>query len=217
MSKIVDDSYFNYIFKYIIIGDSAVGKSKLLLRFTDNTYKEEFQCTVGVEFGCRNLEINNKIIRIQIWDTAGMENFRSITRSYYKNSICALVVYDICNRESFNNIEKWILDCKKNAPKSINFVIVGSKLDLEQQRQVPIQDGIELSTKYNSLFYECSAKTGINIDDIFINSAKLIYENIKKGKYNLNDESCGIKKGNQISNNSIIDSINTTKKKKNCC
>ena len=146
MSKIIDDSYFNYIFKYIIIGDSAVGKSKLLLRFTDNTYKEEFQCTVGVEFGCRNIEINDKIIRIQIWDTAGMENFRSITRSYYKNSICALVVYDICNRESFNNIEKWILDCKKNAPKSINFVIVGSKLDLENQRQVPLQDGIELST-----------------------------------------------------------------------
>ena len=80
-----EDINYNYIFKYIIIGDSAVGKSKLLLRFTDNTYKEEFQCTVGVEFGCRNLEINNKIIRIQIWDTAGMENFRSITRSYYKN------------------------------------------------------------------------------------------------------------------------------------
>ena len=212
-----DDSNYNYIFKYIIIGDSAVGKSKLLLRFTDNTYKEEFQCTVGVEFGCRNLEINNKIVRIQIWDTAGMENFRSITRSYYKNSACALVVYDICNRDSFNNIETWIIDCKKNAPKTINFVIVGSKLDLEKQRQVPIQDGIELSTKYNCLFYECSSKTGINIDDIFINSSKLILENIKNGKYNLNDDSCGIKRGNQISNISIHDSINPSTKKKKCC
>ena len=95
---------FNYLLKYIIIGDEAVGKSNLLLRYAQNQFKTEYKVTVGVEFGARNITINNTIYRVQIWDTAGQERFRSITRAYYKNSICSLILYDISNRESFYNV-----------------------------------------------------------------------------------------------------------------
>ena len=116
---------FNYLFKYIIIGDAAVGKSNLLLRYTHGQFKQEYQLTIGVEFGAKNIEIDNKIYRIQIWDTAGQESFRSITRAYYKNSVCALIVYDISNRESFNNIASWIEDCRNQSPKTIFIVLIG--------------------------------------------------------------------------------------------
>ena len=106
-----DNINYNYIFKYIIIGDSAVVKSKLLLWFTDNTYKIEFQCTVGVEFGYRNLEIK-KIVWIQIWDTTGMKNF-VLSQEVIIKILLGFSIYDICNRESFNIIEKCIIDCKK--------------------------------------------------------------------------------------------------------
>ena len=127
---------FNYLFKYIIIGDAAVGKSNLLLRYAHGQFKQEYQLTIGVEFGAKNIQLNDKIYRIQIWDTAGQENFRSITRAYYKNSVCALVVYDISNKESFNNISSWVEDCKNQSPKTIFMVLVGNKSDLEDKRQV---------------------------------------------------------------------------------
>ena len=94
---------FNYLLKYVIVGDAAVGKSNLLLRYTHGEFKEEYQLTIGVEFGSNNIIVDNNIFRVQIWDTAGQENFRSITRSYYKNSACALIVYDITRRQSFEN------------------------------------------------------------------------------------------------------------------
>ena len=100
---------FDYLLKYIIIGDAAVGKSNLLLRYVHGQFKPEYQLTIGVEFGAKNIEISSKIFRIQIWDTAGQENFRSITRAYYKNSVCALVVYDISSRDSFNNVIEEVL------------------------------------------------------------------------------------------------------------
>ncbi len=107
-------SNFNYLFKYIIIGDSNVGKSNILTRYTQNKFNEQYQATIGVEFGAKNLTINNQIIRVQIWDTAGQENFRSITRAYYKNSVCAIIVYDISKRDSFNNIQNWVKIAKCN-------------------------------------------------------------------------------------------------------
>ena len=134
---------FNYLFKYIIIGDAAVGKSNILLRYAHGQFKQEYQLTIGVEFGAKNIQLNDKIYRIQIWDTAGQENFRSITRAYYKNSVCALVVYDISNKESFNNISSWVEDCKNQSPKTIFMVLVGNKSDLEDKRQVTKEEGEE--------------------------------------------------------------------------
>ena len=126
---------FNYLFKYIIIGDSAVGKSNILLRYVHDNFIEEFQSTIGVEFGAKNIQLNEKIYRIQIWDTAGQENFRSITRAYYKNSACACIVYDITQRNSFENIKSWIEDCKKQSPKTVFLILIGNKKDLEDKRQ----------------------------------------------------------------------------------
>ena len=209
---------FNYLFKFIIIGDAAVGKSNLLLRYAHGQFKQEYQLTIGVEFGAKNIQINDKIYRIQIWDTAGQENFRSITRAYYKNSVCALVVYDISNKESFNNISSWVEDCKNQSPKTIFMVLVGNKSDLEDKRQVTKEEGQELAEKYGMLFFETSAKTGENVDDIFFNSAKEIAKKIDDGFYDLDSDTCGIKQGfNKRSEVKLNDDNNNKKKNGGCC
>ena len=192
---------FDYLFKYIIIGDAAVGKSNLLLRYAHGQFKPEYQLTIGVEFGAKNVEIRNKTYRIQIWDTAGQENFRSITRAYYKNSVCALVVYDISSRDSFNNVSTWIEDCKNQSPKTIFMVLVGNKSDLADRRQVNTEEGQELADKYGMQFYETSAKTGDNVESIFLNSADEIARKIDQGFYDLENDTCGIKQGINRQNN----------------
>ena len=186
---------FDYLLKYIIIGDAAVGKSNLLLRYAHGQFKPEYQLTIGVEFGAKNIQINNKVFRIQIWDTAGQENFRSITRAYYKNSVCALVVYDISSRDSFNNVSTWIEDCKNQSPKTIFMVLVGNKCDLNDKRQVTAEEGKDLADRNEMLFFETSAKEGINVEEIFLNSANEISKKIDQGSYDLENDTCGIKKG----------------------
>ena len=192
---------FNYLLKYIIIGDSSVGKSNILLRYVHNSFNPEFLTTIGVEFGAKNIEINKKIFKIQIWDTAGQENFRSITRAYYKNSVCALIVYDITNRSSFENIISWIEDCKGQSPKSIFIFLFGNKNDLENERQVSYEEGLEFAKNNNIVFFETSAKTGKNISELFQTSAIEINKKIEEDFYDLENESCGIKIGNIDSNN----------------
>ena len=211
---------FDYLFKYIIIGDAAVGKSNLLLRYAHGQFKPEYQLTIGVEFGAKNVQINNKIYRIQIWDTVGQENFRSITRAYYKNSVCALIVYDISSRDSFNNVSTWVDDCKNQSPKTIFMVLVGNKSDLSDRRQVNTEEGKELAEKYGMLFFETSAKNGTNVEEIFLESANNIVQKIEQGYYDLENDTCGIKQGinrqgapQRISN----DINNNKKKKKGCC
>ena len=127
---------FHYLLKYVIIGDSGVGKSNILLQYINGKFSDDFKATVGVEFGAKNIEINSRIYRIQIWDTAGQENFRSIARAYYKNSICACIVYDITSRNSFNSVQSWIDDCTKQTPKSILLLLIGNKNDLNDRREV---------------------------------------------------------------------------------
>ena len=173
---------YDYLLKYIIIGDISVGKSNLLLRYIHGQFREGRNVTVGVEFGAKSEIIGDKTYRIQIWDTAGQENFRSITRGYFKNSACALVVYDITRRDSFNNVRDWIEECKNSSPKDILIVLVGNKSDLEDNRDVSQEEGQELADGYGILFFEVSAKTGINVNEIFSSSvneiAKKIDENI---------------------------------------
>ncbi len=186
---------YDYLLKYIIIGDAAVGKSNLLLRFAQNDFKTEYQLTIGVEFGAKNIEINNKKLRLQIWDTAGQENYRSITRAYYKNSVCAVLVYDISNRETFEHISNWIEDCIAQSPKTVFMVLVGNKSDLNQNRKVTFEEGQEMAKNNNLMFFETSAKTGENVDKIFEDSAKEIYNKINQGYYDLESDVCGIKRG----------------------
>ena len=186
---------YSYLFKYIIIGDSAVGKSNILLRYIHDNFNEEFQSTIGVEFGAKNIKLEDKVYRIQIWDTAGQETFRSITRAYYKNSVCAFVVYDITNRNSFQNVKSWIEDCRKQSPKTVFMVLIGNKVDLEDSRQVSYEEGSVFAEKNGMLFFETSAKTGKNIEEIFLKSSMEIAKKIDNGFYDLSNDSCGIKQG----------------------
>ena len=208
---------YNYLFKYIIIGDPSVGKSNLLMKFAHNKFTDEYQATIGVEFGAKNITFNNQIYRIQIWDTAGQENFRSITRAYYKNSVCAMVVYDITNRDSFEHIVNWIQDIRDQSPKTVLIVLVGNKIDLEDKRVVSYDEGSEFAIKNGFIFEETSAKTGQGIEEIFTKSAKEIVKKMDENYYDLKSETCGIKIGslrqkNNTNNNSNNNDKNNSNK-----
>ena len=210
---------FHYLLKYIIIGNSSVGKSNLLLKFAHNKFLDEYQATIGVEFGAKNVEIDNKIFRVQIWDTAGQENFRSITRAYYKNSVCALIVYDINNEDTFDSVQSWIQECKLQTPKTVTMILVGNKCDLECK--VDRNKAKELAEENKMLYFETSAKTGKGVDELFKKSAAKIKDNIEKNYYDLTNESCGVKIGNllydvQIKKNKKLQK-GDVEKKKNCC
>ena len=210
-----EEEKYNYLLKYIIIGDSAVGKSNLLLQYTYGEFIEEYRSTIGVEFGAKNIDINNKSYRIQIWDTAGQECFKSITRAYYKNSVCAIVVYDITCQNSFDNVSTWIEDCKNYSPKNVYIVLVGNKSDLEERRQIPTEKGQEIADKFGIAFFETSAKTGHNVVKIFEESVKEIAKRIDNDFYDYNDEDCGIIKGKR--NIKVNNSKKLGKQKKKCC
>ena len=214
MNDYISEGNYNYLIKFIIIGDAAVGKSNLLVRYTSGQFKEEYQLTIGVEFGSNNVIIGDNTYRIQIWDTAGQENFRSITRSYYKNTACAIIVYEISNKKSFENISSWIEECKNTAPKSILMVLVGNKCDLDN-REVTEEEGREFAEKNGMIFFETSAKTGKNVEELFKQSVKVIDQKIKENYYDLENDSCGIKKGNEEIN--VVLETNLEKDKKGCC
>ena len=207
---------FDYLLKYIIIGDSFVGKSNILIQYTKNRFNEDYQSTIGVEFGAKTLEINNRIYKIQIWDTAGQENFRSITRAYYKNSVCAFVVYDITNRNSFANIQNWIEDCKLIYPQTITVVFIGNKSDINIKRAVTYKEGNDWAINHDMIFFETSAKTGENINEAFEKSVRIVDQKIQENEYDFNDETCGIKSG--INDNNLgLYNYEKKKKKEKCC
>ena len=135
-------------------------------------------------------------MKVQIWDTAGQESFRSITRSYYRGSICALLVYDITRRQTFDNLVRWLNDMRENAYSKMIILLIGNKSDLSFEREVSTEEGQEFADKHNLIFYETSAKTANNVEQAFVQSAVVINENIKNGQYDLRTENIGIKPGN---------------------
>eukprot|EP01012_Entosiphon_sulcatum_P040229 TRINITY_DN53870_c0_g1_i1.p1 TRINITY_DN53870_c0_g1~~TRINITY_DN53870_c0_g1_i1.p1 ORF type:complete len:217 (+),score=30.77 TRINITY_DN53870_c0_g1_i1:37-651(+) len=171
----------DYLFKYIIIGDSGVGKSCLLLQFTDKRFEPVHDLTIGVEFGARMVTIDSKQIKLQIWDTAGQESFRSITRSYYRGASGALLVYDVTRRETFDHILSWLEDAKQNSNTNMTIMLIGNKSDLEGKRQVSTEEGQAFASEHGLVFLETSAKTALNVDEAFIRTANMIYDKIQKG------------------------------------
>ena len=124
---------YNFLFRYIIVGDMAVGKSCILLQFTDNKFRHQHELTIGVEFGAKTIDIEGKLVKIQIWDTAGQEAFQAITRTYYKGAVGALLVYDITRKDTFLHCIKWLEEVKNNSSKSIVTILIGNKKDLESK------------------------------------------------------------------------------------
>jgi Ras-related protein Rab-2A len=171
----------HFVFKYIIIGDSGVGKSCLLLQFTDKRFEPLHDLTIGVEFGARMVSIDGKNVKLQIWDTAGQETFRSITRSYYRGACGALLVYDVTRRETFTHLQTWLEDAKANANTAITIMLIGNKCDLDNKRQVRKDEGEAFAKANGLVFMETSAKTAQNVDDAFLRTASAIYENVQNG------------------------------------
>jgi small GTP-binding protein len=215
---------YTYSVKFIIVGDSSVGKSNILLRFSRNVFDPGHQATLGIEFANKHLDYNNTDYLVQVWDTAGQENFRSVTRAYYKASAVAMVVYDISSEESFQHIQSWIKDCKDLAPKTVQLVLIGNKSDLEEERVIQKDRGEELARENNMLFFETSALNGKGIEEAFQKSIEAVDQKIRSGFYDMNNSSNqGIKKiQNGYEGERFIDkkSLSIGKKTKNediCC
>ncbi|CAD8169418.1 unnamed protein product [Paramecium octaurelia] len=154
------------IIKLLIIGDSAVGKTNILKRFCENQYTPSFVSTIGIDFKFRDLEVEGKLMRLQIWDTAGQERFRTITSTYYKGAMGIILVYAVNNLESFQNIQNWMNQIRQNASESVIILLVANKSDLND-RAVQYEQGKNLADSYGIKFFETSAKEGINIIDSF--------------------------------------------------
>eukprot|EP00168_Porphyra_purpurea_P012281 TRINITY_DN321_c0_g1_i3.p1 TRINITY_DN321_c0_g1~~TRINITY_DN321_c0_g1_i3.p1 ORF type:complete len:205 (+),score=36.65 TRINITY_DN321_c0_g1_i3:541-1155(+) len=161
-----DDEY-DYLFKVVLIGDSGVGKSNLLSRFTRNEFNLESKSTIGVEFATRSIQTEGKTIKAQIWDTAGQERYRAITSAYYRGAVGALLVYDITKRLTFEGIERWLKELTDNADPNIVIALVGNKADLQHLRAVTADDGTALSAKHQVSFIETSALDGSNVEEAF--------------------------------------------------
>eukprot|EP00831_Metopus_contortus_P001886 TRINITY_DN10688_c0_g2_i2.p1 TRINITY_DN10688_c0_g2~~TRINITY_DN10688_c0_g2_i2.p1 ORF type:complete len:159 (-),score=29.83 TRINITY_DN10688_c0_g2_i2:318-773(-) len=148
-----NEESLDYSFKYIVVGDCAVGKSCLLLQFTDKRFKFSHEMTIGVEFGTKVVPIKNSQIKLQIWDTAGTESFRSITKGYYKGSIGAFLVYDISNKVSFNHLHEWVEELRQSTNSQMLICLIGNKKDLSEERQVSTVEGETLARQYDMLFF----------------------------------------------------------------
>ncbi|KAL8025639.1 putative small GTP-binding protein [Plasmopara halstedii] len=164
----------DYLFKLLLIGDSGVGKSCLLLRFADDTYTESYISTIGVDFKIRTIELDGKTIKLQIWDTAGQERFRTITSSYYRGAHGIIVVYDVTDQESFNNVKQWLHEIDRYACENVNKLLVGNKSDLTAKRVVSTDAAKEFAESLGIEFLETSAKNAANVEKAFMMMAAQI-------------------------------------------
>lgn len=165
---------YDYLFKLLLIGDSGVGKSCLLLRFADDTYTESYISTIGVDFKIRTIELDGKTIKLQIWDTAGQERFRTITSSYYRGAHGIIIVYDVTDADSFKNVRQWLQEIDRYAGDSVNRLLVGNKSDLVAKKVVDFTTAKEFADQLNIPFLETSAKNATNVEQAFLTMASEI-------------------------------------------
>ena len=203
---------YDLLYKIIIIGDTCVGKSNILSRYLKDEFREDSKSTVGVELGTKFVKVKGVGAKLQIWDTAGQERYKSITSSYYKGSHGCFIVYDITNEISFENVDKWYEQAKKETSKEISIILVGNKCDLENERKISKEQGEEKAKSLNCPFFETSALSKIKIDDIFTEMVNNIFDKTGGGKNDEDDEY-------EIVNDDKAVSLNTEKpqEKKGCC
>ena len=192
--------------KILLLGDSNVGKSCIVLRYTDNIFSHNLLNSIGVDFKLKNIEIDNKKIKLQIWDTAGMEKFRTITTSYYKGAHAFLIVFDITMRDSFDHIVKWMADIDKFAKPGVLRILVGNKCDLENERVVDENEAKEIALKYGINYIETSAKETTNIETLFLNAIKCLLS--KQKPKTVNSNNIGSKEGIDLTKSNQTDQKN---------
>jgi len=197
---------YDHLIKVVLVGDSGVGKTSLLMRFADNTFDNKFIATIGIDFRIRTVSHNGQKVKLQLWDTAGQERFRSIISSYYRGVNVVVLCYDISNQDSFIHIEHWLKDIKEKTIKNILVVLCGTKLDL--QRQVPYEQAREFAISNHMIFYETSSKDDVNVNSLFDDIISTVITN--KNNPNINDE-----QNNNVK--ILLHNNNITKTKTSCC
>mmetsp|Transcript_62402 Transcript_62402/g.72589 ORF Transcript_62402/g.72589 Transcript_62402/m.72589 type:complete len:209 (-) Transcript_62402:28-654(-) len=175
----MEREHYDYLIKFIIIGNSSTGKSCLMHYFIENKSKKSTTHTIGVEFGSKVLQIGAKSIKLQIWDTAGQERFKTITSSYYKGAHGVVIAYDITNKQSLKDVDNWLAEVEKHAHPKINKLLIGNKCDLENERQVPYEEGKKKADELGIKFIETSAKDTVNVDSVFFTLANEIKERMQ--------------------------------------
>ncbi|CEG74010.1 Putative Ras-like protein Rab-2A [Rhizopus microsporus] len=194
----------------------GVGKSCILLQFTDKRFMPAHDLTIGVGFGTRFITVNDQQTKLQIWDTAGQESFRSITRSYYRGAAGALLVYDITRRETFEHLSVWLEDVRQHANPNTVIMLIGNKSDLESKRQVSREEAERFAQENGLFFLETSAKTANNIEEAFVKTAEEIQRKIQDGTIDLTSESNGVKLA-LPQGGSSLPSANTSSSSNGCC
>merc|ERR1719270_1682182 len=170
---------YDFLFKIVVIGDSGVGKSCIMLRFTEDVFNESFISTIGIDFKVKTIDVNGVTIKLQIWDTAGQERFHTITAHYFRGAMGIMLVYDVSDSSSFTNITKWMRSIQKDGGFDGQIMILGNKCDKEDSRVISYGRGEVVAKAHRATFLETSAKQNINIEESFITISKLILEKIQ--------------------------------------
>ncbi|KAI9156088.1 hypothetical protein LWI29_031686 [Acer saccharum] len=209
------DHEYDYLFKIVLIGDSGVGKSNILSRFTRNEFCLESKSTIGVEFATRTLQVEGKTVKAQIWDTAGQERYRAITSAYYRGAVGALLVYDITKRQTFDNVQRWLRELRDHADSNIVIMMAGNKSDLNHLRAVSAEDAQSLAEREGLSFLETSALEALNVEKAFQTILLDIYHIISKKALAAQEaaSSTGLPQGTTINVANLSDNMN----KKTCC
>ncbi|KAH0933066.1 hypothetical protein HID58_010183, partial [Brassica napus] len=208
-----DEGGEEYLFKIVIIGDSAVGKSNLLTRYARNEFNPNSKATIGVEFQTQSMVIDGKEVKAQIWDTAGQERFRAVTSAYYRGAVGALVVYDITRSSTFENVGRWLDELNTHSDTTVAKMLIGNKCDLESIRAVSVEEGKGLAESQGLFFMETSALGSTNVKTAFEMVIREIYSNISRKQLN----SDSYKEELTVNRVSLVKSENEGTKTFSCC
>jgi len=204
---------YDYLFKLVLIGDSGVGKSCLLLRFADDNFTDSYISTIGVDFRFRTITIDKKTVKLQIWDTAGQERFRTITSAYYRGADGIIMVYDVTSQESFDHVEEWLSEVDRYANENTSKLLIGNKADLIEEKQVQEETAQRFADKLGISFLETSAKNATNVDAAFLTMAK---ELIKNKEAALKDKPSSGSSSTSTSNRAVLKPVTPPKLDKSC-
>ncbi|KAH8924775.1 GTPase of the Ypt/Rab family [Atractiella rhizophila] len=191
-------SDYDYLFKIVLIGDSGVGKSNLLSRFTRNEFNLDSKSTIGVEFATRSVSVEGKTVKAQIWDTAGQERYRAITAAYYRGAVGALLIYDISKSSSFSNVLRWLKELRDHADSNISIILVGNKSDLRHLRAVTVEEAEKMAREEGLGFVETSALDASNVEQAFQQLLTDVYRIISSKTLESSGDAIGPSRGETI-------------------